>query len=44
MSGELDKAVETSKQAVSLNDQFGESWWELTKVYYITNNYQEIHA
>ena len=41
MSGDLDKAVETSEKAVSLNDGFGESWWELTKVYYITQNFDK---
>jgi len=41
MSGELDRAVANSEYAVSLNDKWGRSYWELTKVYYISNKYSE---
>ena len=41
MGGELEKAVETDEFAVSLNDKFGESYWELAKVYYILQNFDK---
>lgn len=41
MAGQLDKAEEAVKKAVSLNDKFGESYWELAKVCYTLNKYDE---
>lgn len=35
MAGKLDDAVKTAEYAVNLNNKFGESYWELTKTYYI---------
>ncbi len=35
MEGKIDDAIKIAEYAVSLNDKFGESYWELTKTYYI---------
>ena len=31
MAGELDRAIEEIQRAISLNDRYGNSYWELTK-------------
>lgn len=42
MSGDIDKAVETAEYAVSLNDKFGESYWQLAHAYYEKGELEKI--
>jgi len=39
MGGELDLAEKIGEDAVKLNDKLGESYWELAKIYYITQKF-----
>jgi len=41
MSGQIEEAIKTAEYAVSLNDNFGESHWELAKAYYSSQRLDE---
>ena len=41
MSGQIEEAVTTAEYAVSLNDNFGESHWELAKAYYSAQQFDK---
>lgn len=41
MSGKLEEAIAADEKAVELNDKFGQSYWELAKVYHEAAKYDE---
>lgn len=44
MAGKMEEAIAEDKKAVSLNDKFGQSYWELAKVCHEAAKYDEAKA